>query len=243
MIRVLTSIIQRLTRREKRWRAKMKKKRRIEKKKAWSLYWSWMAAETPRVFRAKATTVVSMSSVVPTADAFDKCKQQNTTPSTSTTVDADITHLNIQTTPKTTSQAQTQAPTATATKKHRSSQKHSSRKYTDGEMCMFALTVSCTEPKKIKEAMVDHALIEAMQEELHHFERLDVWELVDRPLCKNGYSQAEGIDFEESFAPLAQLEAVRIFVAYAAHKSFSIYQMDVKIAFLNRSLKEEVYVN
>nr|GEW22610.1 reverse transcriptase domain-containing protein [Tanacetum cinerariifolium] len=57
-----------------------------------------------------------------------------------------------------------------------------------------------------------------------------------------GYTQEEGIDFEESFAPIAHLEAVRIFIAYAAHKSFPIYQMDVKMAFLNGSLKEEVYV-
>ncbi|GJY63936.1 retrovirus-related pol polyprotein from transposon TNT 1-94 [Tanacetum coccineum] len=55
-----------------------------------------------------------------------------------------------------------------------------------------------------------------------------------------GYAQEEGIDFEESFAPVARLEAVRIFVAYAAHKSFPIYQMDVKTAFLNGPLKEEI---
>nr|GEZ29879.1 Gag-Pol polyprotein [Tanacetum cinerariifolium] len=55
---------------------------------------------------------------------------------------------------------------------------------TDGEMYMFALSVSQTEPKNIKEAIADHAWIEAMQEELHQFEQLDVWELVDRPLCK-----------------------------------------------------------
>nr|GFD07203.1 Gag-Pol polyprotein [Tanacetum cinerariifolium] len=53
----------------------------------------------------------------------------------------------------------------------------------DAEMCMFALTVSRTEPKNIKEAMADSALIESMHEELHQFDRLDVWELVDRPLC------------------------------------------------------------
>ncbi|GJX71353.1 retrovirus-related pol polyprotein from transposon TNT 1-94 [Tanacetum coccineum] len=96
--------------------------------------------------------------------------------------------------------------------------------------------------------MADSAWIEAMQEELHQFDRLDVWELVDRPLCKNvinmkwiwknkhdeentvirnkarlvakGYAQKERIDFEESFAPVAWLEAVRLFIAYAAHKSF-----------------------
>ncbi|GJU41433.1 retrovirus-related pol polyprotein from transposon TNT 1-94 [Tanacetum coccineum] len=105
-------------------------------------------------------------------------------------------------------------------------------------MCMFALTVSIAEPKNIKEAMADSAWIEAMQEELHQFDRLQVWELVDKPFGKN----EEGIDFEESFAPVARLEAVRIFVAYAAHKSFPIYQMDVKTAFLNGPLKEEVYV-
>ncbi|GKE45901.1 retrovirus-related pol polyprotein from transposon TNT 1-94 [Tanacetum coccineum] len=138
-------------------------------------------------------------------------------------------------------------------------------------MCMFALTVSQTEPKNIKESMADSAWIEAMQEELHQFDQLDVWELVDRPLYKNvinmkwlwknkrdeentiirnkarlvakGYSQQEGIDFEESFAPGARLEAVRLFVAYAAHKSFPIYQMDIKTTFLNGPLKEEVYVN
>nr|GEW07535.1 Gag-Pol polyprotein [Tanacetum cinerariifolium] len=97
---------------------------------------------------------------------------------------------------------------------------------TDPEMCMFALTVSTAEPKNIKEAIVDSAWIEAMQEELHQFDKL----------------QEEGIDFEESFALVARLEAVRIFIAYAAHKSFPIYQMDVKTAFLNGPLKEEVYV-
>ncbi|GJW60137.1 retrovirus-related pol polyprotein from transposon TNT 1-94 [Tanacetum coccineum] len=109
---------------------------------------------------------------------------------------------------------------------------------TDPEMYMFALTVSNAKPKNIKEAMANSAWIEAMQEELHQFDRLQVWELVDKPFGKN----EEGIDFEERFAPVARLEAVRIFVAYAAYKSFPIYQMDVKTAFLNGPLKEEVYV-
>ncbi|GJT96592.1 ribonuclease H-like domain-containing protein [Tanacetum coccineum] len=109
---------------------------------------------------------------------------------------------------------------------------------TDLEMCMFALTMSTVEPKNIKEAMADSAWIEAMQDELHQFDRLQVWEHVDKPFGKT----EEGIDFEESFAPVARLEAVRIFVAYAAHKSFPIYQMDVKMTFLNGPLKEEVYV-
>nr|GEV30135.1 retrovirus-related Pol polyprotein from transposon TNT 1-94 [Tanacetum cinerariifolium] len=107
---------------------------------------------------------------------------------------------------------------------------------TDPEMYMFALTVSTAEPKNIKEAIADSAWIEAMQEELHQFDRLQA------RLVAKGYAQEKGIDFEESFAPVARLEAVWIFVAYAAHKSFLIYQMDVKMAFLNGPLKEEVYV-
>nr|GFA45589.1 hypothetical protein [Tanacetum cinerariifolium] len=97
---------------------------------------------------------------------------------------------------------------------------------TDPEMCMYALTVSTAEPKNIKEAMVDSAWIEVMHEELHQFDRL----------------QEERIDFEESFTPVARLEAVRIFIAYVTHKSFPIFQMDVKTAFPNGPLKEEVYV-
>ncbi|GJU86950.1 retrovirus-related pol polyprotein from transposon TNT 1-94 [Tanacetum coccineum] len=91
---------------------------------------------------------------------------------------------------------------------------------TDGEMCLFALT-----------------------EELHQFDRLDTVIRNKSHLVAKGYNQQEGIDFEESFAPVARLEAVRLFNVYAAHKSFPIYQMDVKTAFLNGPLKEEVYVN
>ncbi|GKB96831.1 retrovirus-related pol polyprotein from transposon TNT 1-94, partial [Tanacetum coccineum] len=62
-------------------------------------------------------------------------------------------------------------------------------------------------------------------------------------LVARGFRQEEGIDFEESFAPFARIEAIRIFVANAAHKNMTIYQMDVKTAFLNGELKEEVYVS
>nr|GFB00447.1 integrase, catalytic region, zinc finger, CCHC-type, peptidase aspartic, catalytic [Tanacetum cinerariifolium] len=74
------------------------------------------------------------------------------------------------------------------------------------------------------------------EEELNKFERLEVWELVPRPdqvmmiTLKWIY---KGIDFEESFAPVARLEAIRIFLAYAAHKNMVVYQMDVKTTFLN----------
>ncbi|GKE01192.1 retrovirus-related pol polyprotein from transposon TNT 1-94 [Tanacetum coccineum] len=145
------------------------------------------------------------------------------------------------------------------------------RLHTDSEVCMYALTVSTIEPKNIKEAMADHSWIESMQDELNQFERLQVWELVPRPGGKNvialkwlwknkcdaehivvrnksrlvakGYKQEEGIDFEESFAPVARLEAVRMFIAFAAHRNITIFQMDVKTAFLNGPLKEEVYVS
>nr|GEX43716.1 reverse transcriptase domain-containing protein [Tanacetum cinerariifolium] len=118
-----------------------------------------------------------------------------------------------------------------------------------------------TKPKTYKDALTQSCWIEAMQEELSEFEWLEVWELVPRPdkvivitlkwiyrvkldelggilknkarLVARGYRQEEGIDFEESFAPVARLEAIWIFLAYAAHKNMVIYQMDVKTAFLN----------
>nr|GEX90144.1 retrovirus-related Pol polyprotein from transposon TNT 1-94 [Tanacetum cinerariifolium] len=110
----------------------------------------------------------------------------------------------------------------------------------------------------------------AMQEELDQFARLKVWRLVPRlegkiliktkwifknkkdesslvirnkaKLVAVGYSQQEGIDYDETFSPVARIEAIRLFLAYAAHKNFSVFQMDVKTAFLNGILKEEVYV-
>ncbi|GKC08459.1 zinc finger, CCHC-type containing protein [Tanacetum coccineum] len=75
------------------------------------------------------------------------------------------------------------------------------------------------ESKNYKEAMKESCWIEAMQDEIHEFERLEVWEqCVDRLVAK-GYRQEEGIDFEESFAPVARIEAIHIFIAYAAHKN------------------------
>nr|GEU38925.1 putative ribonuclease H-like domain-containing protein [Tanacetum cinerariifolium] len=213
-----------------------------------------------------STQVVSKSSAVTTVDAPNQCQQQHTSPSSTTTIAADTTPLNTQTTPEPTCQDPTQAPTVTSTENinqaemitenaqveddefinifctpvqdrgepssrhvdlsnmHTFYQRHPSEHH--GEMCMFALTVSRTEPKNIKEAMADSAWIESMQEELHQFDRLD-----------------EGVDFEESFAPVAQLKAVRLFIMYVAYKSFTVYQMDFKIAFLYGPLKEEVYVN
>nr|GEY52453.1 retrovirus-related Pol polyprotein from transposon TNT 1-94 [Tanacetum cinerariifolium] len=102
-------------------------------------------------------------------------------------------------------------------------------------------------PKSVKEALTDPAWIESMQEELHQFIRLDHDE--ENTIIRNktrlvvrGYRQEEGINFEESFASVARMEAIRIFLAYDAHKGFTVYQMDVKTAFLHGSLKEDVYV-
>nr|GEZ81066.1 retrovirus-related Pol polyprotein from transposon TNT 1-94 [Tanacetum cinerariifolium] len=95
--------------------------------------------------------------------------------------------------------------------------------------------------KNVKEAMTDPAWIESMQEELLQFKRLDVIRNKSR-LVVRGYRQEEGIDFEESFAPVARIEAIKIFLAYVAHKSFTVFQMDVKTAFLHGTLKEDVFV-
>ena len=126
------------------------------------------------------------------------------------------------------------------------------------------------EPKKIDEALQDPDWIIAMQEELNQFKRNKVWELVPRPknrpiidakwvfqnkldktgtmirnkarLVAKGYSQEEGIDFDETFTPITRLEAIIMFLAFAAHSKFKVYQMNVKSAFLNGKLEEEVYV-
>ncbi|GJW50586.1 retrovirus-related pol polyprotein from transposon TNT 1-94 [Tanacetum coccineum] len=117
--------------------------------------------------------------------------------------------------------------------------------------------------------MTEPSWIDAMQEEIHEFERLEVWELVPCPdkvmliklkwiykvktdefgrvlknkarLVAQGFRQEEGINFEESSAPVTRIEAICIFIAHVAHKNMTIYQMDVKMAFLNDELKEEVY--
>ncbi|GJV11008.1 retrovirus-related pol polyprotein from transposon TNT 1-94 [Tanacetum coccineum] len=90
-------------------------------------------------------------------------------------------------------------------------------------------SIPSTQEQNYKEAMLEPSWIDAMQEEIHKFERLQVWELVPY--------------FEESFAPVARIEAIRIFIANTATKNMAIYQMYVKIAFLNGKLREVVYVS
>ncbi|GKC26965.1 retrovirus-related pol polyprotein from transposon TNT 1-94 [Tanacetum coccineum] len=95
------------------------------------------------------------------------------------------------------------------------------------------------EPKNFKTAMTESCWFEAMQEEIYEFDQLQN----KAQLVAKRYRQEKGIDLEESFSPVAQIEAIRIFIANAASKNMTIYQMDVKTAFLNGDLYEEVYVS
>nr|GEY22842.1 retrovirus-related Pol polyprotein from transposon TNT 1-94 [Tanacetum cinerariifolium] len=125
-------------------------------------------------------------------------------------------------------------------------------------------------PANVAEALKDVDWIITMRDELDQFTRLKVWRLVPKPVGKTiiktkwifknkkdesslvirnkarlvavGYSQQEGIDYDEKFALVARIKAIRLFLAYIGHKDFTVYQMDVKTAFLNGILKEEVYV-
>nr|AEJ07943.1 Ji4 putative pol protein [Zea diploperennis] len=135
--------------------------------------------------------------------------------------------------------------------------------------CEHYSFVSSIEPHRVEEALQDSDWVVAMQEELNNFTRNEVWHLVPRPnqnvvgtkwvfcnkqdehgvvtrnkarLVAKGYSQVECLDFGETYAPVARLESIRILLAYATYHGFKLYQMDVKSAFLNGPIKEEVYV-
>ncbi|GKB19681.1 retrovirus-related pol polyprotein from transposon TNT 1-94, partial [Tanacetum coccineum] len=136
--------------------------------------------------------------------------------------------------------------------------------------CLFACLLSSIEPANVAEALKYADWVSVIQDELDQFARLKVWRLVPRPegktiiktkwIFKNkkdesslvirnkarlvavGYCQQEGIDYDETFAPVARIEAIHLFLAYAAHKDFTVFQMDVKMVFLNGIIKEEVYV-
>ncbi|GJW73017.1 putative ribonuclease H-like domain-containing protein [Tanacetum coccineum] len=138
----------------------------------------------------------------------------------------------------------------------------------DYQNCLFACFLSQIEPKKVIQALTDPSWIEAMQEELLQFKLQKVWTLVDLPkgkraigtkwvyrnkkdergivvrnkarLVAQGYTQEEGIDYDEVFAPVARIEAIRLFLAYASFMGLIVYQMDVKSAFLYGTIKEEV---
>nr|GEU97387.1 hypothetical protein [Tanacetum cinerariifolium] len=109
---------------------------------------------------------------------------------------------------------------------------------------LSSATQTRKEPKRVYQALKDPIWIEAMQEELLQFKMQKVWVLVDLPEGKRaiGHTQDEGINYEEVFAPVARIEAIRLFLAYASFMGFMVYQMDVKSAFLNGTIEEEVYV-
>jgi len=143
------------------------------------------------------------------------------------------------------------------------------RSYFRQEESMIGL-LSVIEPTTVDEALSDDGWILAMQEELNQFQRNDVWDLVPKPLHKNiigtkwvfrnklneqgevirnkarlvaqGYSQQEVIDYTETFAPVARLEAIRLLLSYAVNHGIILYQMDVKSEFLDGVIEEEVFV-
>jgi hypothetical protein len=135
--------------------------------------------------------------------------------------------------------------------------------------CEHYSFVSMLEPLRVEEALDDADWVMAMQEELNNFTRNEVLSLVERPkqnvtgtkwvfrnkqdengmvtknkarLVAKGYTQVEGLDFGETYAPVARLEAIRILLAFAIHHNFKLHQMDVKSAFLNGPISEEVYI-
>ncbi|GJT65340.1 retrovirus-related pol polyprotein from transposon TNT 1-94 [Tanacetum coccineum] len=136
--------------------------------------------------------------------------------------------------------------------------------------CLFADFLSEIEPKKMFEALKHPGWVDAIQEELNQFYRNKVWTLVPLPygktaicskwvfrnkkdehgmttknkarLVAQGYSQKEGIDYDETFASVARMKSIRIFLDFATYMNFIVFQMDIKSAFINGKLKEEVYV-
>ncbi|GJR43204.1 putative ribonuclease H-like domain-containing protein [Tanacetum coccineum] len=152
---------------------------------------------------------------------------------------------------------------------HLQAQQRSNHK--DQQHCLFACFLSQSEPRKVSQALEDESWVEAMQEELLQFKLQQVWVLVDLPtgakvigtkwvyrnkkdergvvvrnkarLVAQGHRQEEGIDYDEVFAPVARIEAIRLFLAFASFMGFIVYQMDVKSAFLYGTIDEEVYVS
>ncbi|GKC30833.1 putative ribonuclease H-like domain-containing protein, partial [Tanacetum coccineum] len=142
--------------------------------------------------------------------------------------------------------------------------------HTDYLHCLFACFLSQLEPSTVAQALEDPGWVDAMQEEMQQFLNQNVWKLVPLPagktaigtkwilknkrdargivvrnkarLVAQGHRQEEGIDYDEVFAPVARIEAIRLFLAFASYMGFLVYQMDVKSAFLYGEIEEEVYV-
>ncbi|GJZ52916.1 putative ribonuclease H-like domain-containing protein [Tanacetum coccineum] len=114
----------------------------------------------------------------------------------------------------------------------------------DFQNCLFACFLSQMEPKKLVQALKDPSWVEAMQDELLQNKKDERGIVVKNKarLVAQGHTQEEGIDYDEVFAPVARIEAIRLFLAYASFKDFVVYQMDVKRAFLYGKIEDEVYV-
>nr|GEV99668.1 integrase, catalytic region, zinc finger, CCHC-type, peptidase aspartic, catalytic [Tanacetum cinerariifolium] len=199
-----------------------------------------------------SSKVVSKSFAVSAADAPNQ-RQHHTTP------------LNNHTTPAPTCQVPTIAPNVISSENINQAETYAENdKVADDEFLNIFSTLTKDHP--LEQVIGNPSQSVRTRCQLESDAEMYVWELVDRPLCTNvinlkwlwknkrdeentvirnksrlvakGYAQKEGVDFEESFAPVARLEALRLFIAYAAHKSFTIYQMDVKTIFLYGPLKE-----
>nr|GEV22622.1 hypothetical protein [Tanacetum cinerariifolium] len=200
-----------------------------------------------------STQVVSMSSAETTADAPNQCQQQHTTP------------LNTQTTTEPSCQVPTQAPTVTSIENIYQAKtiEENAQVENDEFVNIFCIPVQDRGETSSQQVIRNPSQSVRTRRQLE-----SDGGMFDRPLCKNvinmkwlwknkrdeentfirnksrlvakGYAQKEGVDFEKSFAPVARLESVWLFIAYATHKSFIVYQMDVKTTFLYGPLKEEV---
>ncbi|GJR00674.1 putative ribonuclease H-like domain-containing protein [Tanacetum coccineum] len=189
-----------------------------------------------------------------------------TTPNTRIHKDHSLDHVigDIQ------SGVQTRGMTKTANEQGLLSVAYERKPHEDLNTCLFFCFLSQEEPKRVTKALSDSAWVEAMQEELLQFKLQKVWVLMDLPkgkraigtkwifrnkkdergivirnkarLVAQGYTQEEGIDYDEVFAPVARIKAIRLFLAYASFMGFMVYQMDVKSAFLYGQIEEEVYV-
>nr|GEY79482.1 copia protein [Tanacetum cinerariifolium]GEY79929.1 copia protein [Tanacetum cinerariifolium] len=188
----------------------------------------------------RSTQVVSKSFAETTADAPNKSQQQHTTP------------LNTQTTPDPTCQVPTQAPTVLSTENINQTETITENAQVEDEDFINIFCTPVQDRGETSSCHVDssnmHTFYQRHPFEHHWMKDHPLEQVIGNPSQSvitrpKGYAQKEGVDFEESFAPVARLEAVRLFIAYAAHKSFTVYQMDVKTTFLYGPLKEEVCVN
>nr|GEZ56706.1 Gag-Pol polyprotein [Tanacetum cinerariifolium] len=195
-----------------------------------------------------SSQVLSKSSAVTTADAHNQRQQQNTTP------------LNNQTTPDPSCQVPTQAPTVASTENINQAETSEEYAHVQDDEFINIFSTLVQDREETSNLHVDssnmHTFYQHHPSEHHWIKDHPLEQVIGNPsqsvrtrsqLESDGemcmFALTEGIDFEESFAPVARLETVWLFIAYAAHKSFPVYQMDVKTAFLYGPLKEEVHVN